>query len=835
MYIDGRGERPAANPSLNFSLGEAYVRPLPALLLALWPGTLIGQVPDPPDPGPEPATVLLDTLSTADPREDTGEGMRPYHEVIPEDAESDEGVFTVHKVDDDFLFEIPTGILPREFLLQTRITKAPTGTAYGGARESIATVRWERRGERLLLRLVGHENVAPDTLPIFEAVRTSNFEPILFAFDVETMPPDSSAVVIDVTDFFAADTPVIGLRPSRRESFGVRSFVRDRSFIESIRSFPGNVEVRRTVTFGAGDTPAQDVGGALSFELGHSLLILPQEPMAPRERDERVGYFSVRQNDFGSREQRVAEREFIRRWRLEPSDPAAYLRSELVEPVRPIVFHIDSATPAEWRPYLKAGVEDWAEAFEEAGFKDAIVARDAPTPEEDPEYDAADARYSVIRYLASEVENAMGPSFFDPRSGEILGSHIQWHHNVLNLVRNWYFVQTAAANPEARATDFDPEVMGALLRYVTAHEVGHALGLPHNMKGHSAVPVDSLRTRWVCDNGTSTSIMDYARFNYVAQPGDDTCFIPRVGQYDRWAIEWGYRWFPETMKPDDIRTILREWITERGEDPRYRFGDPSASDPGATSEALGNDPVRASELGVANLKRILPNLLEWTYDPGESYEQLRELYGEVLEQWQRYVRHVTLAVGGVEWTRRAQGQSGRPYSPVRRDRQRAAMGYLDRHVFRTPEWMIDPEILYRIEDSGIQDRIRRLQVDALGGLLSVNRMKRLAEQTALSRAEAYSLREMLADLRRAVWWELETGAPVGPFRRNLQRGYLEEVEELLRNEDALATDIAPLLRGELSAIREAAEAVATEPSDPLSGLHVEDVIARIGEILDPVE
>ena len=804
---------------------------LPALLLALLPGATALQVPE----QAEPPTVSLDTISTADPGEEGEEGMRPYRDVIPEDAESDGGILTVHRVDGDYFFEIPNAVLGREFLLQTRITKAPTGTAYGGQRESMATVRWERRDERLLLRLVGHRNVAPDTLPIFEAVRASNFEPILFAFDVETMPADSSALVIEVTDFFRADTPVIGLRPNRRESFGVRSFVRDRSFIESMRSFPENVEVRRTVTFGAGDTPAQDVGGALSFELGHSLLVLPEEPMAPREHDERVGYFSVRQNDFGSPEQRVAERTFIRRWRLVPSDPAAYLRGELVEPVRPIVFHIDPATPDEWRPYLKAGVEDWAEAFEQAGFSDAIVARDAPAPAADPEFDPADARYSMIRYLASGVENAMGPSFFDPRSGEILGSHIQWHHNVMNLVRNWYFVQTAAANPAARSIDLEPEVMGALLRYVSAHEVGHALGLPHNMKGHSAVPVEALRTRWVCENGTSTSIMDYARFNYVAQPGDDTCFIPRIGEYDRWAIEWGYRWFPETTGPEERRKILREWIAERGDDPRYRFGDPSTSDPGATSEALGDDPVRASELGVANLKRILPELLEWTHEPGEDYGQLRELYGEVLDQWQRYVRHVTLAVGGVEWTRRAQGEEGLPFAPVGRGRQRAAMGYLDRHVFRTPGWMIDPEILYRIEDSGIQDRIRSLQVSALSGVLTVNRMKRLSEQAALGGPAAYSLGEMLADLRRAVWREFEEAGPVDPYRRNLQRGYIDEVEELLGSEAALATDIAPLLRGELRAIREAARAVARAPADPMTELHAEDVAARIGEILDPRE
>jgi hypothetical protein len=783
---------------------------------------------------PPPAAQGQEAARPAADRAASPAALRPYTDVVPASARSDEGLFTVHRVDDNWLWEIPEEMLGREMILITRITRTASGLSFGGHRQTTEVVRFERRGNQVLLRQVSFDNMADPELPIFQAVRDSNFEPVLVAFDVRAEGPEGagSGVVVDVTDFFRSDATIIGLTRARRTQYGVQRMDGSRTFIESMRSFPENLEVRRVVTYEARTPPSLAAGEALSVEFGHSLMVLPAEPMMPRYWDERVGYFSTQINDFGADAQRLLTRRFIQRFRLVPSDTAAYLRGELVDPVEPIVFYIDPATPEKWRPWLAQGVEDWQVAYEAAGFSNAIVARMPPTPEEDPDWDPADARINIIRYLASGVQNASGPRFFDPRTGEILGTHIQWHHNVMNLLRNWFFVQTAAVNPDARGVEFDDEVMGELIRFVSAHEVGHTIGLPHNMKGHSSIPVDSLRTRWVCEHGTSSSIMDYARFNYVAQPGDDTCLYPQVGPYDKWSIEWGHRWIPEARTPQEERATLNAWILERADDPLYRFGDPTQTDPGSLTEALGDDAMRASDYGVENLKRIMVNLREWTYQEGEDYSQLAELYGQVAGQWSRYVGHVMANIGGVDWTRRAQGQAERPYTVIERDRQARAMDYLDRQVFTTPEWMIDPEIIFRIRNEGTADQIRGLQVGALNNVLQVARMKRLIEQEALLGDAAYALPVMLDDLRGAIWRELRGGSTIDPYRRNLQRAYVDRMATLMEDEDALQTDIAPQARGQLRTLRREVQQAVGRTNHAASRLHLEDIAARIDQVLD---
>ncbi len=454
---------------------------------------------------------------------------KPYSEVVTPEAVTDSGLFVVHRVDDKLLFEIPDSIIGREFLLVSRRARTANRLGYGGIKNNTQTLRWQRNHEKILLRIVSFENVADDSLPIFEAVQNANFEPIVQAFDVKAFNDDSTSVVIDVTSLFTKDVPMLGLRRGTREAYKVRNLDESRSFIEFAKSFPRNVEVRHVLTYNASEPPSNSSAGSFSVEMNQSMILLPDDPMRPRIWDERVGFSRVSQVDYGRSDHKVVTRRYITRWRLEPSDTAAFRRGELVEPVKPIVYYIDPATPEKWRPYLKAGVEDWNVAFERAGFRHAIEARDPPSPEEDPEFSPEDVRYSVIRWFPSQVQNAFGPHVHDPRTGEILESDIGWFHNVANLLRNWFFIQTAAANPEARRVLFDDEVMGKLIRFVATHEVGHTLGLPHNMKSSAAYPVDSLRSAsFTCANGAAPSIMDYARFNYVAQPEDEgVCFGPR--------------------------------------------------------------------------------------------------------------------------------------------------------------------------------------------------------------------------------------------------------------------------------------------------------------------
>ncbi len=587
----------------------------------------------------------------------------------------------------------------------------------------------------------------------------SNLEPIVQAFDIQAFNTDSSTIVIELTDLFTKDVPVLGLTQSRRDSYKVRPVDSNRSYIAWAKSFPENVEVRNALTYPASEPPSNATSGTITLEFNHSMILLPQNPMMARLWDERVSYFSVQQTDYGSEEHRATPRRYIARWRLEPKDWNAFRRGELVEPVKPIVYYIDPATPEKWRPYLKQGVEAWNVAVAAAGFRDAIVAKDPPSPEQDPEFSPEAVRYSVIRWFSSPVQNAYGPHVSDPRTGDILESDIGWFHNVMRLLRNWYFIQTAAANPEVRHVKFEDRVMGELIRYVATHEVGHTLGLPHNMKASSTYPVDSLRSSsFTCAMGTTASIMDYARFNYLAQPEDEgVCFMPIIGPYDMHSIKWGYRPIPEIASPDAEQETLDRWILEHYDDPIYHFGDGSAVDPTSQTEAVGDDAIRASEYGIENLKRIVTNLIDWSYQPREDYAELQELYGQVIGQWSRYMGHVAANIGGVTQTRKTNDQQGPVYQFVPRETQRQALLFFRQQAFETPTWMLNENILSRIENIGTVERIRGIQVRVLEQVLDPGRMQRLIETEARAGDAAYALGDMPGDLRAAIWTELRTG------------------------------------------------------------------------------
>ena len=818
-----------------------------------FPGVTAAQ-DQPPAPPPEEEEEQEQTAESDEeeaesederPRRGRGrdDGIEPYDEVITDEAETDEGVFLVHRLDDKVFYEIPVDELGREFLWVSQIERTSEGVGYGGQALGSRVVKWDRRGDRVLLKSVSYAIVADEARPIARAVGAANNDTILRAFDVEALS-EAGAPVIDVTALFNTEVPEF----SARSRLQARGFARDRSFVESVASFPRNIEVRATHTYtapapsGSGNRPivVRRRGmrpGSATVVLHYSMVKLPEQPMMPRLFDERVGYFSVRQIDYGRDEHRSPRRRYITRWRLEKQHPDRAVS----DPVTPITYWIDPATPAKWVPYMKQGVEAWQPAFEEAGFRNAVVAREAPSADEDPDWSAEDARYSVIRWLPSTVENASGPHVNDPRTGEILESDIQFHHNVMNLLRDWYFVQVGPLDPRARTLPLPDELMGELLAYVVAHEVGHTLGFQHNMKASSLYPPDRVRDPdWVRTMSHTPTLMDYARFNYVAQPEDGIApedLIPKIGPYDKWATRWGYAPIEGAATPDDERTTLDAWAREQDETAWLRFSTPGTrgADPGQLTEAVGDaDAVASTALGLKNLERVAAMLLDATAAPGEPYDDLDELYARLVGQWTLEMNHVAAVVGGVDSQQKHHGQDGVRFATIARDVQAKAVAFLNDHAFMPPGFLTDPEVLRRIEPVGVLNRIRTSQTRVLGTLLSAARLARLVEQEVIDGDAAYPATEFLADVRGGVWSELdEPEIRIDAYRRNIQRAYLDLVEGRLGGSSQANGDAGPFLRGELRALDASVVLALDGTSDRATRLHLEDVRHRIARALDP--
>lgn len=792
-------------------------------------------------------------------------GPRSYKEIIPERALTRKGLVWVHRVDEKWFFEIGDTLLYRDILMVNRIARAPANTragsfGYAGDEINKNVIRFEKGpSNKIFLRTISYSVYARDTAgAMYKSVMNSNIQPITAVFDIKAFSKDSTGTVIDVTDILNGDNDVFFFSNSVKSALRLGGLQPDKSYIVDIRSYPINTEIRTIKTYSRGPVtspfvspPSSGPGGYSTFELNSSMVMLPSSLMRPRYYDDRVAYFTSDFTDFDVDPQGVKDVSLITRWRIEPkpADREKFNKGEVVEPLKPIVFYIDPATPAKWVPYLIQGVNDWQQSFEKAGFKNAIIAKKAPAKNEDSTWSLEDARYSAIVYKPSEIANASAPHVHDPRTGEILESHINWYHNVMSLLHQWYLVQAGASDSRSRNPVFNDSLMGQLIRFVSSHEVGHTLGLPHNMGASFATPVEKLRDKkWVEANGHTSSIMDYARFNYVAQPEDnidESGLFPRIGDYDHWAIAWGYKAFPGKTEKEE-KKLLNDWVKKNYANPRLRFIHSNGIDPRAQSEDLGDNAMKASAYGIKNLKRILPQLPSWINIQGENYDQLDKVYDEVVSQYSRYMNHVIMNIGGIYTDMKTTDQPGSVYSVVPKAVQKEAMAFLQKNLFETPAWLLNRKIL-DLTTSPTNNQISDMQDTKLEMLLNGPRLQRIIA-AANREKNTYTLEEYLDDLRNGIWSELKTKKPIDNFRRNLQKSYVERMINLVNATgitglgpgitifigpvfDPRKSDVVSFAKASLRLLRDDITRDMPGYSDKISRYHLQDVKDRITKAL----
>ncbi|PWV56817.1 zinc-dependent metalloprotease [Chitinophaga sp. S165] len=788
------------------------------------------------------------------------EALKPYKEIIPPGTITTNGLFKVHKSNDKYFFEIPDSLLGRDMLVVGRISKGSSEFrffmgSYSGDQIGEKVIRFEKgSGNKIFLKTISYKERSADSSAngLYRSLLNNNLQSIQAVFGIKAINDSTKGNVIEITDYVNNDNSILFFDPSLKNLMGLAMMAPDRSYIEDIRSYPMNVEIKTVRTYNSRPAPNSE-SKTYSFELNSSIVLLPAEPMQPRFFDPRVGFFADEYINFDANSQGVKSESMIWKWRMEPreEDLEKYKRGELVTPKKPIVIYIDPLTPKKWVPYLIAGINDWQGAFETAGFKNAIMAKEAPA--DDSTWSIEDARHSVLVYKPSNISNAMGPSIKDPRSGEILETHISWYHNVMDVLYKWYFIQAGAIDKRAQAPQLPDSLMGELIRFVSSHEVGHTLGLRHNWGASSTVPVDSLRSkRWVEAHGHTPSIMDYARFNYVAQPEDNIGpkgIFPRIGDYDKWAIEWGYKLVPSANSAAAETPVLNKRVIDKlASGKQYFFGIEKVPndaktyyDPRNQREDLGDDAMKASMYGIANLKRIEKHLIDWTRQPDEDYTRAGEMYMEIVKQFDLYVGHVASQVGGILTTPKTVEQQGPIYEFPTKSKQQRAVAFLNEQLFTTPAWLDDKQ-LSTLTPTGFS-AVTAVQKKVLSQLLSPDLLDRLYAQEAFDASKAYTASQLLQDLKLGVFSELSTHKTIDPYRRMLQRVYAERLNFMLTPAPAGTisftpttnrdSDVMALIRAHAKELMNIIKVTTPQMSDATSRNHLQDLYERLDNGLHP--